>query len=155
MATLTTVVEKFQDGTEVPQAGFEPFSGGGGGGGATIPDTTNLISGDGSGNGADSGIDPAAVAVTGGDLGAGSPSTVASCLGGNWIPEEFFGVNGGVGFSNQAEDASLGCGIGAPNRPTTTNAIYVNVTGTPGTAISPGTLIYKTTNGGTTWTAIL
>lgn len=32
--------------------------GGGGGGGATIPSTTNLISGDGSGNGSDSGIDP-------------------------------------------------------------------------------------------------
>jgi hypothetical protein len=40
--------------------------GGGGGGGATIPSTTNLINGDGAGNGADSGIVPANVATLSG-----------------------------------------------------------------------------------------
>lgn len=39
---------------------------GGGGGGATIPSTTNLIKGDGAGNGADSGIVPANVATLSG-----------------------------------------------------------------------------------------
>ncbi len=41
-------------------------SAGGGGGGATIPSVTNLISGNGSGNGADSGIVPANVALLNG-----------------------------------------------------------------------------------------
>ncbi len=40
-----------------------PGGGGGGGGGATIPSTTNLIKGDGAGNGADSGIAPTNVAT--------------------------------------------------------------------------------------------
>jgi len=40
--------------------------GGGGGGGATIPSTTNLINGDGAGNGADSGIIPANVGTLSG-----------------------------------------------------------------------------------------
>lgn len=39
---------------------------GGGGGGATIPSTTNLISGDGAGNGADSGIAPSNVTTLSG-----------------------------------------------------------------------------------------
>ena len=38
-----------------------PSGGGGGGGGATIPSTTNLIKGDGAGNGADAGIAPTTV----------------------------------------------------------------------------------------------
>ena len=41
-----------------------PSGGGGGGGGATIPSTTNLIKGDGAGNGADAGFAPAAVVQT-------------------------------------------------------------------------------------------
>jgi hypothetical protein len=41
--------------------------GGGSGGGATIPSVTNLIKGDGSGNGADSGIAPSTVVVTSGN----------------------------------------------------------------------------------------
>ncbi len=40
----------------ITSGGAIQTSGGGGGGGATIPSTTNLISGDGSGNGADSGL---------------------------------------------------------------------------------------------------
>lgn len=40
--------------------------GGGSGGGATIPSTTNLISGNGTGNGADSGIAPSSVATLSG-----------------------------------------------------------------------------------------
>lgn len=38
---------------------------GGGGGGATIPSTSNLIIGDGAGNGADSGIPPSSLVVSG------------------------------------------------------------------------------------------
>lgn len=45
------------------------------GGGATIPSTTNLIAGDGAGNGADSGIDPATVIT---NAGAGSVYTFIS-----------------------------------------------------------------------------
>lgn len=43
-------------------AQYSPPSGGGGGGGATIPSTTNLIKGNGSGNGADAGFAPVVVA---------------------------------------------------------------------------------------------
>lgn len=58
----------------VPTAGQVPvavngttatWQAGGGGGGATIPATTNLIKGDGAGNGADSNIDTANVVQTG------------------------------------------------------------------------------------------
>lgn len=43
--------------------GVDSAIGGGGGGGATIPSTTNLIAGDGAGNGANSGIVPATVGL--------------------------------------------------------------------------------------------
>lgn len=51
-------------GVMIAQAPINPIgtSGGSSGGGATIPSTTNLINGDGTGNGADSGIAPANVA---------------------------------------------------------------------------------------------
>lgn len=44
-------------------AQFTPPAGGGGGGGATIPSTTNVISGSGTGNGADAGFAPSAVVL--------------------------------------------------------------------------------------------
>lgn len=49
------------------QGGISSFppSGGGGGGGATIPSVTNIIKGNGSGNGADSGIAATAVGIFG------------------------------------------------------------------------------------------
>lgn len=44
-------------------AGMTQTGGAGGGGGATIPNTTNVLEGDGAGNAADSGIDPADVVM--------------------------------------------------------------------------------------------
>ncbi len=51
---------------------FVQYSGGGGGG-ATIPATTNLIKGDGAGNGADSGLaDSIVMRTSGGEISSGS-----------------------------------------------------------------------------------
>lgn len=68
-------------GASFGAAGTYTASGGGGGGGATIPSTTNLINGDGAGNGADSGIAPAAVGLKASPLNQFAPTTSAQLAG--------------------------------------------------------------------------
>ena len=128
----TTVVQKFQDGTEVPQAGFAPFTGGG----SFVPIT-----------GVDMTAPTAASAVVTGFL-----NNAVQCdpliIGNGNLQLGFVASNGGFYLS-----------VGAPEDGTdvisTSDGLCFNATGTPGTALAPGTLIYQTSDAGATWTAIL
>lgn len=88
-------------------------SGGGGGGGSTIPSTTNLIKGDGAGNGADSGI--AATSVIQGAAGSTASAIMTATGSGNTVQPSVAQITGaGLVFS---VDNTYNIGASGSGRP--------------------------------------
>ena len=67
------------------------------------------------------------------------------------------GANVPEGFENGASLGGLMFGSGVPTAMTgvgSNTVLYFNTSGTPGTALAPGSLIYQSTDRGATWTPI-
>jgi hypothetical protein len=85
------------------------------------------------------------------DLTVENLQVVHNSSSGSTAPVGFRNPNLGTG------GAGLIVGLGVPSITGLpgNDYIYLNLTGTPNTHVSPGTLLYQTSNSGGTWTAIL
>jgi hypothetical protein len=97
--------------------------GGGGGGGATIPSTTNLISGDGAGNGADSGIVPGNVGLLSGTQTFTGAKTFNNAKIATTAVTGFTTPSFLITDSEVAQSGMVGQSILAPNQ-AVTNTLY-------------------------------
>lgn len=116
--------------------------GSGGGGGATIPSVTNLISGDGAGNGADSGIVPANVEQSSSNIGS---LTIIKSGGGRSAVGSGIGESGGALFATAGNSGNLTYGAGqdtnANNKLGSATVRGGNVNGSGGAASSGGDVV--------------
>lgn len=115
---------------------------GGSGSGATIPSVTNLISGDGAGNGADSGIVPANVEQSSSNIGS---LTIIKSGGGRAAVGSGIGESGGALFATAGNSGNLTYGAGqdtnANNKLGSATVRGGNVNGSGGAASSGGDVV--------------